>query len=155
MTKRRRESCTAQLDQTGHAQRSSGAPAPGANQPRRADYAAGDAAVLPDPAVANQTFELAGDHGFTLGEYAAALANISDKPVSYIDMPEAKYKETLERAGLPERISAMLAEASAKSARDIMFDDGRALSKLISRPTTFLHATLARDIRSLSKRTER
>jgi NAD(P)H dehydrogenase (quinone) len=108
----------------------------------RTDYAAAVAAVLTDEAVANQTYELAGDEGYTFAEYAAALADASGKPVTYVDMPEAEYRRALERAGVPGHWAAILAQGSAKAAGGAMFDDGRALSRLIGRPTIPMRTTL-------------
>lgn len=120
----------------------------------RADFAAGDAAVLLDLAVVNRTFELAGDNGYTINEYAAVLAEIGGKPVSYIDLPEADYRDALERAGLPRRFALLLAESSAKSAQSIMFDNGGELSRLIGRPTTPLRASVAQAVGSSGLRAE-
>ena len=108
----------------------------------RADYAAGDAEVLLDARIADQTFELAGDKGFTLSEYATALASVSNRPVTYLDLPEAEYRARLEHAGLPARFAGMLSEASAASAKNVMFDDGHALSRLLGRPTTPMRRTV-------------
>jgi NAD(P)H dehydrogenase (quinone) len=102
----------------------------------RADYADGAAVVLVDKSVTNKTFELAGDEGFTLTQYAAALAEVSGTPVAYINMPEDDYRRALEGVGMPAPVASMLADSSAKAAGNTLFDDGHALSKLIGRPTT-------------------
>lgn len=103
----------------------------------RADYAAAAAVVLTaDHPPAAAILELAGDAAFTLGEFAAELSAISGKPVAYQDLPEADYKAALTGVGLPEPLAALVADSSAASARDVLFDDGRTLSGLIGRPTT-------------------
>ncbi len=109
----------------------------------RADYAAAAAAVLLHAGTAQPVYELAGDESFTLADYAAALSQASGKPVSYIDMPEAAYRGALEGVGLPAPLAAMLAESSATAAGGALFDDGRALSALIGRPTTPLATAVA------------
>ncbi|UAK25238.1 NAD(P)H-binding protein [Sphingomonas nostoxanthinifaciens] len=102
----------------------------------RADYAAAAVAVLAGGIDASRTYELAGDDAFTLADYAATLAEVSGKPMNYVDMPEAALRAALEGMGLPAPWPAVLAETSAKTAQDVLFDDGHALSGLIGRPAT-------------------
>lgn len=104
----------------------------------RADYAAAAAAVLMGDVSEDRIYELAGDESFTMSDYAAALAEVSGKPVNYIDMPEANFRAALEGIGVPAPWPAVLAETSAKSAKDALFDGRRTLSALIGRPTTKL-----------------
>jgi NAD(P)H dehydrogenase (quinone) len=109
----------------------------------RADYAAAAAAVLTQaqPAAA-QILELAGDTAFTLTDFAAALSEISGKPVAYQDLPKAEYKAALLGVGLPEPVAELVADSSAAAVRDTLFDDSRVLSGLIGRPTTPLAESL-------------
>ncbi|MCB8880284.1 NAD(P)H-binding protein [Acidisoma cellulosilytica] len=111
----------------------------------RADYAAAAAVVLTsDSLPASQVFELAGDNAFTLPEFAAALSRASgDKPVKYMDMPQAEYKAALLGVGLPEPIAELVSDSSAAAADDVLFDDGQALSGLIGRKTTPLDESLS------------
>lgn len=104
----------------------------------RADYAAAAAAVLTGDVSEDHIYELAGDEGFTMSDYSAALADVSGKPVNYVDMPEADFRAALEGIGVPAPWPAVLAETSAKSAKDALFDESRTLSALIGRPTTKL-----------------
>lgn len=106
----------------------------------RADYAAGAAAALISGE--SRIYELAGDNAFTLADFAATLAQVSGKPVAYVDMPEGDYRAALESVGLPAPLAHMLADSSAKAAGDALFDDGHALSTLIGRPTTPLIDTV-------------
>lgn len=108
----------------------------------RADYAAAAAKVLTGEA-ATTVYELAGDEAFTLTQFAQALSEIADKPVSYTDLPEADYAAALKGAGLPAPVAEMLAESDAKAAKGALFDDSHVLSGLIGRPTTPFKATLA------------
>ncbi|QJU58983.1 NAD(P)H-binding protein [Sphingomonas sp. AP4-R1] len=110
----------------------------------RADYAAAAAAVLVNVDIVDQVYELAGDQSFTLGEYAAALAAASGKPVAYVHMSEQVFRETLEGMGLPSPLAAMLADSSAKAADGPLFDDSHTLSGLIGRPTTPLADVVAK-----------
>jgi NAD(P)H dehydrogenase (quinone) len=110
----------------------------------RADYAAAAAAILASrESQAGKIYELAGDTGFTLSDYAAEIARQSGKPVIYRDLPEPEYKATLQNAGLPEAFAGLIAESDAKAASDSLFDDGRQLSSLIGRPTTPMARSVA------------
>lgn len=111
----------------------------------RADYAAAAAAVLlADPAQqAGQVYELAGDESFTLAEYAAEISRQSGTAVAYRDLGESGYQAALQSAGLPPEFAALLAESDAKAAGGSLHDAGRALSRLIGRPTTPLSTTVA------------
>src|SRR5690606_17013477 len=103
----------------------------------RADYAAAAVAVILNAdAHAGRTDEPAGDTAFTLTELAAEIARQSGKPVRYQNMSEAEYRAALVQAGLPEPFAALLADSDAGVAKGALFDDGRALSRLIGRPTT-------------------
>ncbi len=109
----------------------------------REDYADAAAAVLVDGSVETRIFELAGDDAYTLTDFAAAIGDIAGRPVIYKDLPQDDYRGVLEGAGLPAPIADMLAESDAKAAQGSLFDDGRALSALIGRPTTPWRTTLA------------
>lgn len=111
----------------------------------RADYAAAAATVLAgDPAIhAGTVHELAGDEGCTLSDYAAELARQSGKPVVYRNLAEAEYREALKGFGLPTPLAAIIADSDAKTASGALHDSGRALSRLIGRPTTPLKDAVA------------
>lgn len=102
----------------------------------RADYAAAAVAVLTQEGQAGRVYELAGDQAYTLADYAAEIARLSGKPVAYKDLPEAEYAKALEQIGLPDFVAAMLAESDVGASKAALFDEGRALSRLIGRPTT-------------------
>ncbi|MDP3857367.1 MAG: SDR family oxidoreductase [Stagnimonas sp.] len=111
----------------------------------RADYAAAAAVVLADDvgAQAGKVHELAGDGAYTLSEYAAEIARQSGKPVVYKDLPEAEYKAALQGFGLPEALAEIYAESDAKAAVGSLYEPGKALSRLIGRPTTGLVESVA------------
>jgi NAD(P)H dehydrogenase (quinone) len=102
----------------------------------RADYAAAAVAALTQEGQAGRVYELAGDTAYTLADYAAEIARLSGKPVVYKDLPEADYAAALVQIGLPDFVAAMLAESDVGASKGALFDDGRALSRLIGRPTT-------------------
>ncbi|MFT4246664.1 MAG: SDR family oxidoreductase [Pseudomonas sp.] len=108
----------------------------------REDYAAAAAAVLAGDGHAGKTYELAGDSGYTLAEYAAEVSRLAGKPVVYQDLPQADFRDGLVKAGLPAPFAEVLADSDAAAARGALFDDGRQLSGLIGRPTTPLAQTL-------------
>jgi len=110
----------------------------------RLDYAAAAAAVLAtDENWSGRVFELAGDHAYTLAEFAREVAQQSGRRVEYANLPEADYKAALLKAGLPEGLAALIADSDAGAANGALFDDGRQLSALIGRPTTPMAASVA------------
>lgn len=109
----------------------------------REDYAAAAAAVLTGDGQAGKVYELAGDEAFTMAELAAEVTRQAGKPVAYANVSEAEYTAILAGVGLPESLAAIIANADAVAADDHLFDDGRALSRLIGRPTTPFAKTVA------------
>jgi len=109
----------------------------------RADYAAAAAKVLLEQSDGKQVYELAGDDSFTLSDYAKTLAEVSGKPVIYQHLGEDDFRGALQGMGLPAAVADMVANSSVSAASDALFDDNRALSKLIGRPTTTLSTAVA------------
>jgi NAD(P)H dehydrogenase (quinone) len=103
----------------------------------RADYAAAAAAVLTADKP-QAIYELAGDQGFTLAEYAAEVARQTGKAIVYKDLPQADFKAALVGVGVPEGFAGLLADSDAGAARGGLEDNGKQLSALIGRPTTRL-----------------
>ncbi len=85
---------------------------------------------------AGKIYELAGDHDFTLTEFAAEIARQSGQPVVYQNMAEADFVQALRGAGLPDGLATLLAESDIGASKEGLFDDSRTLSRLIGRPTT-------------------
>jgi len=115
----------------------------------RADYAEAAARVLLADDQGGRIYELAGDDGLTMAELAAETAKLAGKPIAYANLPQADFAGALLGAGLPPALATMLADSSAKAADGGLFDDGRALSQLIGRPTTPVRETLAAALRTL------
>ncbi|OZI63199.1 SDR family oxidoreductase [Bordetella genomosp. 11] len=109
----------------------------------RADYAAAAAAVLTGDGHENRTYELAADTSYTHAQFAAEVSRQTGKPVAYKDVPQAEYAQALADAGVPAPIAQAIASWDAAASRDVLFDDGRELSRLIGRPTTPLDAVIA------------
>lgn len=115
----------------------------------RQDYA--DAAVAVLLSSQNQTgkiYELAGDTGFTLMEYASTLSEITGEDIGFLDMDESAYREALIKAGLPEGLAAALADSEHYAASGWLQDNSGTLSSLLGRPTATLRATLAAKMKS-------
>lgn len=102
----------------------------------RADYAEADAVVLVSEGHAGKTYELAGDTGFTLGEFAAEISRQSGKQINYVNLPEAEYKKSLLGAGLPGFLAELLADSDSGAAQGALYDKSHQLSSLIGRMTT-------------------
>ncbi len=109
----------------------------------RADYAAAAAEALTGPGHEGATYELAGDAAFTLLDLAAALSRKAGREIPYRDLPEADYAAALEGAGLPGWLAGFLAGLDAAAPSGCYLDEGRALSRLIGRPTTTLDEAVA------------
>ena len=103
----------------------------------RLDYAAAAVAVLTADKP-QAIYELAGDQGFTLAEYAAEVARQSGKAIVYNDLPQADFKAALVGVGVPEGFADLLADSDAGAAKGALEDHGKQLSALIGRPTTRL-----------------
>lgn len=114
------------------------------NTAARKDYAEAAAVVLTSaqPEI-GRVYELAGDEGFTLAQYAAEIAKQTGKAINYAPMSQAEFNDMLVSVGLPEGLAAMLADSEANAAEGSLADNSGDLSALIGRPTTPLAETLA------------
>lgn len=109
----------------------------------RKDYADAAAAVL--TSAENQVgkvYELAGDQGFTLADYAQAISDLTGKPIQFSALTEAQFKDLLVEVGLPDGFAAVLADSEKQAAEGWLADDSKSLSALIGRPTTALNESL-------------
>ncbi len=108
----------------------------------RADYADAAVAALTSEGHAGKTYELAGDEAFTLKDLAAEISRQSGKTIPYKNLPESDYAAALSGHGLPPGIAKAIAGWGVDASKGALFDDSRALSKLIGRPTTPLSASV-------------
>lgn len=111
----------------------------------RADYAAVAARVISEDGHAGKVYELAGDEAWTLSHLAKELTEQSGKNVVYQNLSQADFVAALKNAGLPDKLSEMLADSDIGASEGGLFDDSHTLSKLIGRPTT----TLAESIKDI------
>jgi NAD(P)H dehydrogenase (quinone) len=108
----------------------------------RADYAAAAAIVLSGDGHAGRAYELSGDTAWSLAEYAAVVAEVAGRPVEYRGLPAEAHYEILVRAGLPDWQAHLLVDVDAAIARGSLAATSGELSRLISRPTTPLRASV-------------
>lgn len=102
----------------------------------RQDYAEAAAEVMVRDDQAGKVYELAGDNSYTLAEFAAEIAAQSGEKVDYVNLPQADFSAALKGAGLPAPLADLLADSDIGASQGGLFDDSRALSQLIGRPTT-------------------
>lgn len=108
-----------------------------ASAPRR-DFAEAAATVLTTPGHEGRTYELAGDSGWTMREFAATLEAIGDRRVVLRELDAAQHLEALLGAGVPQPYAEMavaIDQAAAAGELDTLGDD---LATLAGRPTTSL-----------------
>ncbi|PCE23774.1 NAD(P)-dependent oxidoreductase [Paraburkholderia acidicola] len=102
----------------------------------RADYAGAAVTVLTQPGHANKTYELAGNHAFSMAEFAEELSKQAGRPIVYKDLPPAEYEATLLGLGLPRMIVDVIVDADIKSSNGELDSSSRDLSQLLGRSTT-------------------
>ncbi len=110
----------------------------------RADYALA-ARVISEEGHIGKVYELAGDEAWTLEQLAKELTKQSGKQVIYNNLSQADFVAALKTAGLPDKLSNMLADSDIGASKGGLFDDSHTLSKLIGRRTT----TLAESIKAI------
>lgn len=110
----------------------------------RKDYAEAAAVVLTSkqPQV-GKTYELAGDQGFTLEQYAAEISKQADKHIQYQAMTADDFQALLIQVGLPEGFAHVLVDAEVQAAEGWLAETGKSLSQLIGRETTTIAETIA------------
>ena len=111
----------------------------------RADYALAAARVISEEGHIGKVYELAGDEAWTLEQLAKELTKQSGKQVIYNNLSQADFVAALKTAGLPDKLSNMLADSDIGASKGGLFDDSHTLCKLIGRRTT----TLAESIKAI------
>ncbi len=114
----------------------------------RKDYADAAVAVLTKGGHENKVYELAGDTSFTMTELAAEVSRQSGKTVTYTNLPEEKWAQTLQSFGLPASFAAILADSDVQASRGQLDSTSRDLSNLIGRPTTSLTEAVSQGLKS-------
>lgn len=109
----------------------------------RTDLAEATAKVLASPGHENKTYPLSNMVANNFADVAAALSDISGKPVPYISPDPATFEATLRQFGLPEQIVQMSSLfAAAMASNEFNLPDGT-LEQLLGRPQTDLRTYLA------------
>lgn len=109
----------------------------------RADFAEAAAVVLTTTGHDGRVYELAGDESYTLADLAAEVSRQTGKTVVYNDLVPADYAQALAGFGLPPALAQAVASWDFDASKGALFDDSRALSRLIGRPTTPLAQVVA------------
>ena len=117
----------------------------------RADYAEAAVTALVGTGHDGKTYELAGDHAYTLSDFAAEISRQTGRTIPYKNLPVHEYATALVGFGLPEATATAVASWDADAADGALFDDGRQLSALIGRPTTPLSTAVAEALAAVSK----
>ena len=114
----------------------------------RNDFAEAAVAVLVGEGHIGQTYELAGDHSYTLPDLALEITKQAGKDIPYNNLPEAEYAAILKSFGLPEGFANAIANWDVGASKGDLFEDGRQLSNLIGRPTTPLAQSVTEALKS-------
>ena len=117
----------------------------------RADYAEAAVTALVGTGHDGKTYELAGDHAYSLSDFAAEISRQTGTTIPYKNLPVHEYATALVGFGLPEAIAKAVASWDADASDGALFDNGRQLSALIGRPTTPLSTTVAEALVAVSK----
>ncbi|MEV0121052.1 SDR family oxidoreductase [Streptomyces sp. NPDC050703] len=102
----------------------------------RADYAAAAVAVLTGQGHEGRAYELSGDVAWSLPEYAAEVARLSGKEISYADVSPEEHVAVLTGAGVPEPLAVILVDVDAAIGRGRLAGTSGDLARLTGRPTT-------------------
>ncbi|MDI2027491.1 SDR family oxidoreductase [Saccharopolyspora sp. TS4A08] len=114
----------------------------------RQDYAEAAIAVLTESGHDNRSYELSGDHAWTLPEYAAELSRQSGKTVTYSDVPPETLKGILTGAGVPDGFADILVDVDVSAIAKGLLQGGTGdLARLIGRPTTPIADSIAAALR--------
>jgi NAD(P)H dehydrogenase (quinone) len=104
----------------------------------RADYAAAAVAVLTQPLSENRTYELGGDHSFSMAELASEVSRQIGRHIPYRNLSAKEYAAILLGGGLSQMSVDVIIDADAQAIRGDLDSTSRDLSGLIGRPTTTL-----------------
>lgn len=102
----------------------------------RADFAAGDAAVLLEDGHLGQVYEFGGDAAWNYAELAAAASEVVDRPVEYTRLTTDEHVAALQSVGLDAGTAAFVAGIDDAIRRGVLDVPTGTLSRLIGHPTT-------------------
>jgi NAD(P)H dehydrogenase (quinone) len=109
----------------------------------RADLAAGAAVVLVE-GKGGDIYDLAGDEGWTMAEFAAEVSRQTGRAVRYENMAPGDYEASLIALGMPDNYAAVVTNSAHATSLGALENNSRMLSRLTGRPTTPIAATIAK-----------
>lgn len=112
----------------------------------RSDYADAAAAVLVGEGHEGRTYELAGDYAWTHEELAAAIADVTGKPVAFVSLSSEEQVAALIAAGLDEGTAGFVSGLDGNIRDGLLAGGSGELTALIGRPTVPLRETLAAEL---------
>ncbi|KTB60841.1 quinone oxidoreductase [Pseudomonas fluorescens] len=101
----------------------------------RADYAAAAAKVLTQQGHVNKTYELAGDHSYSMYEFAEEVSRQAGRSIAYKNLAPTEYEAQLLSFGIPKMIADVVIDADMKSLTGELDSSSRDLSRLLGRST--------------------
>ena len=102
----------------------------------RADFADAAAVVLLEDGHTGEVYELGGDVAWTFSDLAAALAELTGRPVEYTALSTEEHAAALEEAGLDAGTIGFVTALDAGIRDGALADTDGTLARLIGRPTT-------------------
>lgn len=109
----------------------------------RIDLAEAAARLLLEPGHAGATYDLAGDHPFTMTEFAAELNRQTGEHIPYVNLPYDEYVAALVAGGMDEGPAKGLANVDREIAAGRMASDCGDLGRLVDRPLVSLAEAIA------------
>lgn len=116
----------------------------------RADYADASVAVLTGKGHQGKTYELAGDHAYTLSDLAAEISRQSGRDIPYKNLSEKEYAEMLLGFGLPKDAAEAVAGWDSGASKGDLYDGSHVLSQLTGKPTTPMSVSVSEVIHAQS-----
>jgi len=102
----------------------------------RKDFADAAAVVLLEDGHIGEVYELGGDVAWTYTDLAAAIAEVTGRPVEYQQLSSEEQTATLEAAGLDADTVGFVVALDAGIRNGALADTDGTLARLIGRPTT-------------------
>ena len=101
----------------------------------REDLAEAAAIVLTSDDQAGKVYELGGTP-WTKADLAAAVSQLTGKPLAYQDLPVEAYAQALTGAGFPQSLADIIADAGFATTRGDWYTESDDLPRLLGRPST-------------------
>jgi NAD(P)H dehydrogenase (quinone) len=109
----------------------------------RTDYAEAAAVVLTDPSTQGTIYELSGDTAWDYDEFAAAVAEVTGRPVAFRDVTPEEHTAILTGFGLDAGTVGFVVALDQNTKAGLLGETSGDLGRLIGRPTTPLLEGLA------------